>query len=262
MAQVKPLNEPNARRNIRIDRLIQVAVVVVVMTLWEVIGRQMGNLILAPPSAVAAALAEMIATGEVLRAARDSLFSLFVGFSISLMLGLAIGGIMGWSRSLSDVLDPFISGFYVIPIAALVPLLIIWFGIGTTPRIITIVLFSVFEIAIATTTAVRGVDHRLIEMARSFGAGTRQIVAKVVFFAALPVAFAGIRIGLGRAVQGMVTAELLFAVTGLGGLVMRYSGVYRLDKVLATIVVIAFVGVLTIGLAQVVERRIVQKVYG
>jgi NitT/TauT family transport system permease protein len=129
------------------------------------------------------------------------------------------------------------------------------------PRIITIVLFSIFEIIIATATAVRGVDQRLIEMARCFGADTRQIVSKVTVFAALPVTFTGIRIGLGRAVQGMVTAELLFAVTGLGGMVMRYSGVYRLDKVLATIIVIAAVGVVTIGTAQFVERFILRKLY-
>lgn len=256
MAQIKTLPGPKARRIFGADQLIQGSVVILVLLAWEVIGQQVGDIILAPPSAVLQALVELAVTGEMLAAVGDSLLSLLLGFSISLALGLIVGGVLGWSRTVSDVIDPFISAFYVVPIAALVPLLIVWFGVGSTPRIITIVLFSIFEIIIATSTAVRGVDQRLVEMARSFGANTRQIVGNVVFFAALPVAFTGIRIGLGRAVQGMVTAELLFAVTGLGGLVMRYSGVYRLDKVLATVVVIALVGVLTIGVAQIVERAI------
>lgn len=261
MAQMETLSRPKARRLLAIDPLIQTAVAVIFLILWEIIGRQVGNLILAPPSLVAAALVELLVSGEILAAVGDSLFSLLVGFSISLALGLVIGWVMGSNRTVNEVLDPFISAFYVVPIAALVPLLIVWFGIGTLPRIITIVLFSIFEIIIATATAVRGVDRRLIEMARCFGADTRQVVTKITVFAALPVTFTGIRIGLGRAVQGMVTAELLFAVTGLGGMVMRYSGVYRLDKVLATILVIAIVGVATIGTAQFVERIILRKMY-
>jgi ABC-type nitrate/sulfonate/bicarbonate transport system permease component len=262
MTQLETLDHLGRGRAATSDRLIQAGVVAGILILWELVGRQVGGIILAPPSAVARALVEMTASGEMLTAVRDSLLSLLIGFSLALGLGLLVGGVIGWKRVIGEVLDPFISAFYVVPIAALVPLIIIWFGIGALPRIITIVLFSVFEITIATATAVRGVDPRLVEMARSFGAGTRQVVAKVVIFAAFPVAFAGVRIGLGRAVQGMVTAELLFAVTGLGGLVMRYSGVYRLDKVLATIVVIALLGVLTIGVAQLIERRVVRKTYG
>lgn len=262
MAKLESLDTLSNGRAAGSDRLIQAAVVAGVLIAWELIGRQAGALILAPPSAVAGALVELLASGELLTAVRDSLLSLVIGYSLALVLGLLIGGLIGWNRTIGEVLDPFISAFYVVPIAALVPLLIVWFGVGTTPRIITIVLFSIFEITIATATAVRGVDPRLVEMARSFGAGTRQVATKVVVFAAFPVAFAGIRIGLGRAVQGMVTAELLFAVTGLGGMVMRYAGVYRLDKVLATIVVIALLGVLIIGAAQLVERRVIRKVYG
>jgi ABC-type nitrate/sulfonate/bicarbonate transport system permease component len=241
------------------DRLAQAAAVIALLIVWEIIGRQIGRLILAPPSAVFSAFLEMVETGEIRTALGDSLGSLLLGFLIALLIGLVAGGLMGWYRPLAQVLDPFISGFYVVPVAALVPLLIVWFGIGTVPRIMTIVLFAVFEITIATTAGVRGVDERLIEMARSFGANTRQLALKVVLPDVLPVIFAGIRIGMGRAVQGMVTAELLFAVTGLGGLVMRYAGVYRLDKVLVTVVIVSLLGVTAMGLIQLIEQRLVRR---
>lgn len=241
------------------DRLTQAAAVITILIVWEIVGQRIGRLILAPPSAVFSAFVEMAETGEILAALRDSLSSLLLGFLIALLIGIVVGGLMGWNRELAQVLDPFISGFYVVPVAALVPLLIVWFGIGTVPRIMTIVLFAVFEIMIATTTAVRGVDERLIEMARTFGANTGQLITKVVLLGALPVIFAGIRIGIGRAVQGMVTAELLFAVTGLGGLVMRYAGVYRLDKVLVTVVIVSLIGVTAMGLMQLIERRLVRR---
>jgi NitT/TauT family transport system permease protein len=129
-------------------------------------------------------------------------------------------------------------------------------GIGATPRIVCITLFSVFEILIATFTGVRNVDQRLIEMARSLGANQSQMFRKVVFFAALPVVFAGVRIGAGRAVKGMVVAELLFAVTGLGGLVMTYAVYYQTAKMLVIVVVLAIIGVLLTGFAQFVERKL------
>jgi ABC-type nitrate/sulfonate/bicarbonate transport system permease component len=243
----------------RPERLIQAAAVVLFLLVWELVGQRLGALFLAPPSAVLRAFVEMFQSGELLSALRSSLISFGIGFGIALLIGLVVGGLMGWSPELNKVLDPFISAIYVVPVATLVPLLILWFGIGAVPRVITIVLFCVFEIIIATSTAVRGVDERLIEMARSFGARTSQVIRKVIFFDALPVVLAGLRIGIGRAAQGMVTAELLFAVTGLGGLVMRYSAIYRLDKVLVTIVVISLVGVLAMSLVQLLERRLLRR---
>lgn len=243
-------------RGLMRERLIQVAAVVLFLVGWEIVGRSVSQLILAPPSAVAAALVDMLASGELVQALGESLRVLAVGFAFALLFGIVLGLLMGWYRDLADVLNPFISGIYVIPIASLVPLLVLWLGIGMRPRILTVTLFSVFEIMIATQVGVREVDQRLVEMARSFGASQRQLFTKVVFFDALPVVFAGLRIGLTRAVQGMVTAELLFAVTGLGGLVMTYSANYRVDKMLVVIGLMSLIGVTLVTLVQFIERRL------
>jgi ABC-type nitrate/sulfonate/bicarbonate transport system permease component len=238
------------------ERRIQLIVLVVGIVLWEIVGRRVGNFILAPPSTLVKAFFEMVASGELYHAAMDSIFGLIIGFLIALFVGVVLGFLMGWYKALALVLDPFVSAFYVVPIAALVPLLIIWMGIGASPRIACIALFAVFEILIATYTGVKNVDQRLIEMARSFGATRNTLFRKVVFFDALPMVFAGVRIGAGRAIKGMVVAELLFAVTGLGGLVMTYSVYYQTDKVMVVVVVLALIGVLLTSVVQWVERKL------
>jgi NitT/TauT family transport system permease protein len=238
------------------ERWFQLIVLVVVLILWELVGRKVGSFILSPPSAVIAAFVEMVRSGELFHALADSLFGLIQGFAIGVIIGVSLGFLMGWYKPFALVLDPFISAMYVIPIAALVPLLIIWMGIGTAPRVTTIALFSIFEILIATYTGVKNVDQRLIEMARSFGAKRNELFTKVVFYDALPVVFAGLRIGAGRAIKGMVVAELLFAVTGLGGLVMTYSVYYQTDNVLAVVVVLSIIGVILTSLVQWIERKL------
>lgn len=249
------ITEPQPRGLAR-ERLVQIAAVVLFLAGWEIIGRSVSRLILAPPSAVAVALVGMLASGELVGALGESLIVLFAGFGFALVIGIVLGLLMGWYRDLADVLNPFVSAIYVVPIASLVPLLVLWLGIGMRPRILTVTLFSVFEIMIATYVGVREIDQRLIEMARSFGASQRQQFAKVVFFDALPVIFAGLRIGISRAVQGMVTAELLFAVTGLGGLAMTYSANYRLDKMLVVIAVVSLIGMLLVAVVQYIERKL------
>ena len=161
------------------ERRFQLIVLVVVLILWELIGRKVGTFILSPPSAVILAFVEMLGSGELFHALTDSLFGLVQGFAIAVVAGVSLGFLMGWYKPFALVLDPFISAMYVIPIAALVPLLIIWMGIGTAPRVTTIALFSVFEILIATYTGVKNVDQRLIEMARSFGAKRNELFTKV-----------------------------------------------------------------------------------
>ena len=151
-------------------------------------------------------------------------------------------------------LNPIVSAGYVIPEAAIVPLLIIWFGLGMTPRIIAVVLFAVFEIIVSTYAGVKNIDPILLEVARSFGARSNQIFRQVVFMAALPYIFAGLRMGAARAVKGMVVAELLFSATGVGGAIKEAANGYRTDKVMVFVIVITVLGVAFAGLVQLIER--------
>jgi NitT/TauT family transport system permease protein len=255
-AQRSDAPAPRQRWQLSRVRIAQIALVAVILIAWELIGRRVGSFILAPPSAVAAAAYEMLLSGELLQALRNSLIGLLGGYVIAIVIGVTLGGLMGWYPRFGVIASPFVAAIYVVPIAALVPLLIVWLGIGAVSRVVTIVLFAVFEIMMSTATGVREVDKRLIEMARTFGAGRRQLFSKIVFFDALPVVSAGLRIGAGRAVKGMVVAELLFAVTGLGGLVLRHANYFRTAHMMVVVLVVALLGIGLVALMQWLERRV------
>lgn len=236
------------------QRRMQILILVAVLTAWEWYGRRVGDFFLAPPSSVAVATVELLRTGELLRALLDSISGLLIGYGLAVIVGIALGYLMGWYRTLGAILDPFISAIYVVPVASLVPVLIVWFGIGMVPRVLAVFLFCVFEIIINTYTGVRNTDPLLIEVARSFGAKQRQLFTKVVFQNSIPFIFAGLRVSVGRALKGMVVAELLFAVTGLGGLIMVYSNYYKTAKVFVIVIVLALLGVILAGLIQWIQR--------
>jgi NitT/TauT family transport system permease protein len=238
------------------ERLIQVVLVVVALTVWEVAGRIVGDFFLAPPSQLPSAFWEMSETGELWRAVLDSLSSLVVGFSLAILIGITVGFFMGWYGPAGRTLNPFVSALYVVPTAALVPMFIIWFGLGFTARTVTVFLFCVFEILISTYTGVRNVDRNLVDAARAFGASRWQLLSRVVSYASLPYIFAGLRMGISRAVKGMVVAELLFAVTGLGGLISTAANYYRTDKVFVGVIVLALLGVTLAAAVQILERRL------
>jgi NitT/TauT family transport system permease protein len=236
------------------ERLVQVLIVVGLIVAWEIAGRRLGDFFLAPPSSLFEATREVVASGELQRAVVDSLKSLLVGFALCALVGIGLGYLMGWYRPVAKVLDPFVSAAYVIPVAALVPVLIIWFGLGFTARVLTVFLFAVFEVLVSTYTGVKNVDPMLIDVGRSFKASRLQLFRKVVFFASLPYIFAGLRMGAARAIKGMVVAELLFAVTGLGGAIQTAANYYRTDKVFVFVIVIAIIGVLMSAGIQLLER--------
>lgn len=236
------------------ERLAQIVLVVAGLLVWEAVGRRLGTFFLAPPSSLVTAFVEMVETGELLRAVRDSLTSLIAGYGIAVVIGVSVGFLMGWYGPVGRTLNPFVSAAYVVPTAALVPVFIIWFGLGFTARTITVLLFCVFEILVSTYTGVRNVDPLLVDAARAFGASRRQLFTRVVSLASLPYIFAGLRMGASRAVKGMVIAELLFAVTGIGGVIQTAANYYRTDKVFVLVIVLALMGVGMAAAIQGAER--------
>lgn len=238
------------------ERLAQVVLLAVLLVAWEIVGRRLGTFFLAPPSSLVAAFGEMLSTGELVSSVVDSLSSLLAGFGLAVVLGIVLGFLLGWYRPVGRALNPFVSAGYVVPTAALVPVIIIWFGLGFTARTLTVLLFCVFEILISTYTGVRNVDPLLIDAARAFGANRWQLFTKVVALASLPFIFAGLRMGVSRAVKGMVIAELLFAVTGIGGAIQNAANYYRTDKVFVLVIVLAVLGVGMAAAVQLTERLV------
>jgi ABC-type nitrate/sulfonate/bicarbonate transport system permease component len=236
------------------ERLAQFGFVAALLIAWEIAGRRLGDFFLAPPSSLVSAAGELLESGELVDATINSLYSLLVGFGLASLIGIGLGYFMGWYKPVAKVIDPFVNAAYVIPVAALVPVIIIWFGLGTTSRILVVMLFCVFEVLVSTYTGVKNVDPMLIDVGRSFGASRIGLFRKVVFFASLPYIFAGLRMGASRAIKGMVIAELLFAVTGLGGAIQTAANYYRTDIVFVYVIVIALLGIVLSGAIQLIER--------
>ena len=253
-----PLRRRLARGLLSRERGYQLILLLLLLGVWEYAGRKSPSFTLAPPTSVVSAAGDMMESGELQGALGDSVTALLLGFGLAVVVGVAVGYAMGWWRVVGRTLDPFVTAGYVVPVASLVPLIIVWFGLGMTSRAIVIALFALFEILLSVYAGVRNVEPEIVDVARTFGAKRHDLLRKVVLPASLPFVFIGMRMGAIRAVKGMVLAEMLFAVTGLGGLIVENAAAFRMDKVLVAIVTIVLIGMVLSGLVQLVERHVMR----
>jgi NitT/TauT family transport system permease protein len=182
--------------------------------------------------------------------------ALVLGYLLSVVIAIPLGLAAGRFRLIDKILNPYIGVFLAIPVAPLIPIAITALGLGLASRVAIVVLFTFVFIAVNTRAGVRNVDSALIEMARSFGASERQIWRRIVIPGALPAIFAGLRIGLGRAVGGMVIVELLLVASGLGRLLLEFSGRLQAEFVFATALVVILEALVLLSIMRFVERKI------
>ena len=236
--------------------LIRLASVTVFMLLWEYFGRKTDPILFTYPSAVAEAFVKLVASGELIQQLAVSLSALAVGFLVSLVLGVALGLALGMSRVTEAFFDPLINALYATPQVALTPLLMMWLGLGFSVKVSVVFLFAFFPILINTASGARNVSAAMVEVARAYLAPPRQILFKVSCPAALPFIMAGVRIAVGRALVGMIVAELFTAITGLGAMLSLYGNIFETAKMFVVIVVLAFLGIVLIRATQWLERRL------
>ena len=172
-----------------------------------------------------------------------SLSALAVGFIASLVLGVAFGLILGMSRTVEAFFEPLINALYATPQVALTPLLMMWLGLGFSVKVAVVFLFAFFPILINTASGAKNVSAAMVEVARAYLAPPAQILFKVICPAALPFIMAGVRIAIGRALVGMIVAELFTAITGLGAMLSLYGNIFETAKMFVVIVVLAVLGV-------------------
>jgi NitT/TauT family transport system permease protein len=207
------------------------------------------------PSAIAAALGEAARSGELFRNIAVSLGEFAVGYGAAAVIGILVGILAGRFRTFEYAVDPFLWFLYSAPLVALSPVFVIWFGLGTRPVIAIAFLLSVTPIAANTLSGIKGVSPALLRAARSFGAGERDLLWKVIVPASLPMVIAGLRLGIGRALTGVVVGELFGATAGLGFSIAYYGGLLKTTNMLASLAVIAVLGVLcTQGLSAIEAR--------
>jgi NitT/TauT family transport system permease protein len=247
---------PSGLRRFTRDNALEVFALLAGAALWEILGWSLGLQWLPPFSKVMEALAQFVGSGVILANTGSSLQGLIVGFSLSLILGLFLGSLMGRYRHIEKALDIYVHALFVCPSIVLAPIFFAIFGLSDAARIAIIVVYSMFVIVINTATAIRTVDPSLVEMARSFGCRERQIFTRILLPASLPLVFAGIRLGMGRAVKGMINGEMLIAFVGLGALAQRYGAQFDAAKVFAIAMVVLIIGLVSNALVQMLDNRL------
>ncbi|MBV8715893.1 MAG: ABC transporter permease [Chloroflexi bacterium] len=228
----------------------------VVAAVWEIAGRTgRWPLILAPISDIWLKFLQLAASGELLRHVLVSLNEFIVGFAMAAVFGVVLGIVIASSQTAKDVIDPWVSAVYATPTVALAPLFIFVFGIDAPSKMAVVFLLAVFPIVINTATGMTSTDRVYIEAARSFCANRMQIFTKVLIPSALPFIVAGLRLGIGRGLVGVVVGEFIGARAGLGYLIFKSSQGFQIDAMWVGVFLLAGTGVLAVSILQRVERR-------
>lgn len=236
-----------------IDWTIRIGFFVTLFGLWEITARGASRALAAPPSEIVVAFWQLTFVEDVMvDAALQTARAFFIGYGIAALIGLFVGLFMGRSRLAEYVLDPYVALMYALPSIALIPVLVMWFGIGDLLRVVLVVLASVFPIIYNTMTGVKNVDPELVDVGRSFAASRSKIAMSIIFPAALPLIFAGLRIGLSGALVGIIGAEIIAVITGLGGLVIEFADRFQMAEMFVPIIFIAGLAVaITAGMNRV-----------
>lgn len=235
--------------------------IVLLLVAWELVPRlftlQAGTkMFFAPPSQVAGTLWNMFATGSIWGPLRASGTGFALGTALAIAVGLPLGVVMGRSRLLTAMFDPFVTAFNATPRLVFLPLIMLWFGLGLWSTVVIVFIGALFPLLINTYEGVRNADKLLINVVRSFGASEWDIARLVVVPNALPYIVAGLRLAIGRAVLGVVVAEFFGAEQGLGVIMVQAASRYQVDTVFAGLIVFTALSLLMTGLVQLLEARL------
>jgi NitT/TauT family transport system permease protein len=226
---------------------------------WELVSRVLvaNPLFLAAPSQILQAIYALSVTGEMERHIAISSVEFALGYVIAAVIGIGFGFGMANSVRFKQALQPWISGFYATPTIALAPLFILWLGIGIWSKVLVVIFLVLFPVTINTEAGLRTTSDRLIEMLKSFGASGRQIFFKVSLPSALPFILAGLKLGIGRGLIGVVVAELFGSRAGLGRLISQSADAFNMPELFAGVIVLAVAGIaMTAGFGWL-EKKLV-----
>jgi NitT/TauT family transport system permease protein len=246
-----------ARRRLISVVAIQTVSLAVVLGVWQLVGTHTSPALFAPPSAVLLAAVDMIGSGELWKYLAPSLLVLAIGLAISVVLGVGVGVTLARFWVVDIAVGPYVTFLYSTPAVALVPLIVLWAGYELEAKVIILVLFAFFPMAINTYQGVKNVDEKLLEVGKAFRCSERQLWTHIVLPGALPFIIAGLRLSVGRGLIGMVLADLYTAISGIGFLIVRSASTYRVDRMFVPIVTLGMLGILLTTFVTWVERRVV-----
>ena len=232
--------------------------VVTFLVAWELVGNTLqliNPMFMSAPSLVFNAAVQMFSSGEIYNDLRVSGLELFWGYFLSAVVAVPFGIMVGWYKRASYIFDPFINAMNATPRVALLPLVIIWLGIGILSKVGIIFLGAVFPILINTRDGVKTTPYNLLTAACSFGASEWMLFKTVVLPSTIPFILTGLRLGLGRAIVGVMVGELYAATAGIGFMITVAGATFQTDKVFVGVLIFALTGMIGMELLTRVERR-------
>ncbi|GGB96841.1 ABC transporter permease [Oxalicibacterium flavum] len=223
--------------------------------LWELACRAFAvpEMILPAPSQI---MRSLIQYWPVIQTeAMQTLFTTLVGFVMAIVFGVLLGVLVGASPEIYRAINPLLIGFNSIPKVAVVPVLVMWFGIGTVPAVLCAFLTAFFPIAVNVATGIAHLEPELADVLRSLGATKTIILKKVALPRALPYLFASLKVAITLAFVGSVVSEMVASNAGIGYLLLNASSSFRVPLVFAALIVVGVMGILMYGISDFIERR-------
>ncbi len=240
-------------------KILGTASVITFLVIWELIGgtfQLINPMFMSAPSLIGNAAYQLFfVTGEIWNDLRVSGIEFFFGFLLAVIVGIPFGIGTGWYRRMAYIFDPFTNAMNATPRVALLPLVIIWLGIGILSKVGIIFLGAVFPILINTRDGVKTTPYNLLTAAKSFGASEWQIFKSVVLPSTVPFILTGLRLGVGRALIGVMVGELYAATAGVGFMITVAGATFQTDKVFVGVLIFAITGVVFMELLTKLESR-------
>jgi NitT/TauT family transport system permease protein len=228
------------------------------LIIWELTGNTfqwINPMFMSAPSLIFTAAVEMFRSGDIYHDLYVSGVEFLGGYFLAAAVGIPFGIIVGWYKRASYLFDPFINAMNATPRVALLPLVIIWLGIGILSKVGIIFLGAVFSILINTRDGVKTTPVNLLNAARSFGASEWMVFKTVVFPSTIPFILTGLRLAVGRALVGVLVGELYAATAGIGFMITVAGATFQTDKVFVGVLIFAVSGMIGMELLTKIERR-------
>ena len=225
------------------------------LVLWETLARLdvINPFFISYPSKIMESLFQQTVNGSLFQNLLATMLEFVIAFSIAAVVGLVLGFFMGWYRLVEYTVDPFMWLLYSAPLISLYPLLVIWLGLGIKIAVTLGFLFAFVSITANTLAGIKEVDRTLIRAARSFGASNRVIFFRIMVPAALPMIISGLRLGVGRALIGIIAAEMFSANRGLGYAISYYGNQMKTADFFAALLVVVVIGIVFDQVLKAVE---------
>lgn len=246
------LRRARLRRRV-LEWALRLLVAAVILATWQLVGHQ-NPLFTSYPTAVAAAAWHEVASGVLISAVGESFEILALGLLLGIVVGVVAGLVIGRYALVASSVEWIVSALNSTPLLAIIPLIIVWFGLGIESKVVTVFMLTVFSMLLNTAAGVHEVDQNVLDVSRAFVASEGQVFRKIIVPSAVPFIMTGLRISIGRALIGTVAAEFFTGIAGLGGLIQKYGASYQTDYMLVPVLTLMLIGVILTGIARWLEN--------